>query len=148
MSFFLPVLAASILPLATFASELEIHPIVDAPTSTSKRFPLKYFKRPQDVNVEPNVLLESGDIQSAKIFDDPFGKFGVRISFTAEAAKRLAKVSRENVNKRIGWIYNGELIRIDTVTSELPEGGMDITGSLEKAEAERLVTAINDSKKK
>lgn len=151
MNFFFSVLVASILPFAAFASELEIRPIVDAPTSTSKEFALKFHKRAENFNVEPTVLLVGGDIKSAEIFEDPFGDFGVRIHFTPDGAKRWEKVIKDKSIKRFGWILDGDLIDLTSFSEgrdELPADEVHITGSLKKEVAERLVAAINDSKKK
>ena len=88
----------------------------------------------------PSVL-EPGAIESAKK-GEAFGRSEVRLRLTEEGGRALAKVSKENLNRRIAIISGGVVLSAPLIRSEI---GRDVvmTGLFTPEDAVRVADAIN-----
>ena len=89
------------------------------------------------VYVSNQAGLITKDIARARLVDDR-----VELTFTREGRKKLAALSRAQLNKPIAIIVDGEVIAAPVVRSRLDDKAV-ITGQFSRAELEKLVKRIN-----
>jgi len=96
--------------------------------------------------VQKKVLLDQTDLKSASVITNrPAGKPWIQITFTDAGAKRFAKVTHQNIGKRLAIIIDGRLYSAPTIRSEIPGGQAQITGNFSEPEAQDLAAKINQS---
>jgi RNA polymerase sigma factor (sigma-70 family) len=96
--------------------------------------------------VQKKVLLDQTDLKSASVITNrPAGKPWIQITFTDAGAKRFAKVTHQNIGKRLAIIIDGRLYSAPTIRSEIPGGQAQITGNFSVQEANDLAAKINQS---
>jgi len=103
-------------------------------------------KPAQTLYVQKKVLLDQTDLKSASVItNQPAGKPRIDITFTDAGAKRFAKVTHQNIGKRLAIIIDGRLYSAPTIRSEIPGGQAQVTGNFSAQEAIDLATKINQS---
>jgi SecD/SecF fusion protein len=103
-------------------------------------------KPAQTLYVQKKVLLDQTDLKSASVItNQPAGKPWIQITFTDAGAKRFAKVTRQNIGKRLAIIIDGRLYSAPTIKSEIRGGKAEINGNFSGTEAQDLATRINQS---
>jgi RNA polymerase sigma factor (sigma-70 family) len=103
-------------------------------------------KPAQTLYVQKKVLLDQTDLKSASVItNQPAGKPWIQITFTDAGAKRFAKVTHQNIGKRLAIIIDGQLYSAPTIKSEIRGGQAEISGNFSEAEAQDLATKINQS---
>jgi len=96
--------------------------------------------------VQKKVLLDQTDLKSASVItNQPAGKPRIQITFTDAGAKRFAKVTRQNIGKRLAIIIDGQLYSAPTIRSEIRGGLVEMTGNFSEQEANDLAAKINQS---
>ena len=87
-------------------------------------------KADQTLYVQKKVLLDQTDLKSASVItNQPAGKPRIHITFTDAGAKRFAKVTRQNIGKRLAIIIDGRLYSAPTIRSEIRGGQAQISGN-------------------
>lgn len=66
-------------------------------------------------------------------------------SALAMGKELFAAVIRENINKRLAIVLDGQLYSAPVIRSEISEGKAQITGNFTEAEAKALATKINEA---
>jgi preprotein translocase subunit SecD len=89
-------------------------------------------------------VLTGKDIAKASVAED-MDRPAIDFELTPTGAEKLAKVSKENLHKKLAIIVEGKLIAAPIIRSQLSKQGR-ITGSFDKEEAERLARAIGGQK--
>jgi RNA polymerase sigma factor (sigma-70 family) len=103
-------------------------------------------KTAQTLYVQKKVLLDQTDLKSASVItNQSAGKPRIDITFTDAGAKRFAKVTRQNIGKRLAIIIDGRLYSAPTIRSEIPGGQAQVTGNFSVQEANDLAEKINQS---
>ena len=103
-------------------------------------------KTAKTLYVQKKVLLDQTDLKSASVItNQPAGKLRIDITFTDAGAKRFAKVTHQNIGKRLAIIIDGRLYSAPTIKSEIRGGQAEISGNFSEAEAQDLATKINQS---
>ncbi|MGB7767667.1 MAG: sigma-70 family RNA polymerase sigma factor [Verrucomicrobiia bacterium] len=103
-------------------------------------------KATETLYVQKKVLLDQTDLKSANVItNQPAGKPRIQITLTAAGAKRFAKVTRQNIGKRLAIIIDGRLYSAPTIKSEIRGGNAEINGNFSETEAQDLATRINQS---
>ena len=103
-------------------------------------------KAAQTLYIQKKVLLDQTDLMSASVItNQPAGKPRIQITFTDAGAKRFAKVTRQNIGKRLAIIIDGRLYSAPMIKSEIRGGQAEISGNFSEPEAQDLATKINQS---
>jgi RNA polymerase sigma factor (sigma-70 family) len=103
-------------------------------------------KTAKTLYVQKKVLLDQTDLKSASVItNQPAGKPWIQITFTDAGAKRFAKVTHQNIGKRLAIIIDGRLYSAPTIKSEIRDGKAQITGNFSVQEANDLAAKINQS---
>ncbi len=76
-------------------------------------------------------------------FDQVTGIPQITLKFDAEGTALFAKITKENIGKRIAIYVDGVAIQAPTVQSEIPDGNAVITGTYTLAEAKQVVRDLN-----
>ena len=96
--------------------------------------------------VQKKVLLDQTDLKSASVItNQPAGKPRIQITLTDAGAKRFAKVTHQNIGKRLAIIIDGRLYSAPTIKTEIRDGKAQITGNFSEQEANDLAAKINQS---
>jgi RNA polymerase sigma factor (sigma-70 family) len=103
-------------------------------------------KTAETLYVQKKVLLDQTDLKSASVItNQPPGKPRIQITFTEAGAKQLAKVTHQNIGKRLAIIIDGQLYSAPTIRSEIRDGKAQIDGNFSVQEANDLAAKINQS---
>ena len=102
--------------------------------------------------VQKKVLLDQSAIQSASVSTNSFigQPIDIVIDFTLtpEGKKQFAKVTRENIGRRLAIIIDGKVISAPNIRSEIPNGHGQISGNFTVQEATRLAAILSKPAKK
>ena len=106
----------------------------------------------ETLNVQRNVLLDQSAIQSASVttnfhIGEP-DEIMVDLKLTPPAAKQFAKITRDNVGRRLAIIVGGKIIEAPRIAGEIPSGEAQIGGNFTTEEAKRLAALINNPNSK
>ena len=89
------------------------------------------------VYVSNQAGLITKDIAQARLIDNT-----VELVFTREGQKKLAVLSKQQLNKPVAIIVDGEVVAAPVVRSRLRDKAV-ISGQFSRAELEKLVKRIN-----
>ena len=87
------------------------------------------------------VVISNADIDSAFASAGQFGP-QVELIFTAAGSAKFAKLTEDNINKRIGMLIDGKLISAPSIRTKIPDGRAIIWGKWTKEEAELIAGGI------
>ena len=101
----------------------------------------------QRVHAQKKVLLDQSLLQSASvstnaIIGQPVAIY-VEFTLTPEGKRQFAKITRENIGRRLAIVMDGKIITAPIIQSEIPSGVGQITGDFDGAEAVRLAALLN-----
>jgi preprotein translocase subunit SecD len=124
--------------------------VLNAPSAKADRMtvvqPRADAKATETLYVQKKVLLDQTDLKSASVItNQPAGKPWIDITFTDAGAKQFAKVTHQNIGKRLAIIIDGRLYSAPTIRSEIRDGKAQITGNFSEQEANDLAAKINQS---
>lgn len=118
----------------------------------------------EELFLEKTTQLSIGDIESAKAVTEEVPEFAeqqykaesftaefskspsaaILLKFTEQAKQKLAKVTSENINRRLAIVINGKLIMAPQIFEPITGGEIKISNrDITKKYAEELVTRIN-----
>ncbi len=100
------------------------------------------------IYVQKAVLIGDSMLKSAKVMTDAFGHSEIELTFNETGTKRFAEVTRQNIDKKLAIIINGEILQAPVIRMEISGGQAVISGSFSKEEASDLVKKLNDAAKK
>jgi len=124
--------------------------VLDAPSAKADPMtvvqPAVDAKAAETLYVQKKVLLDQTDLKSASVItNQPAGKLRIDITFTDAGAKRFAKVTHQNIGKRLAIIIDGRLYSAPTIRSEIRDGKAQIDGNFSEVEVQDLAAKINQS---
>jgi preprotein translocase subunit SecD len=95
----------------------------------------------QTVYLHPKAALTNADIASATVKPASEG-FGVEVVFTEEGRKAFANLTKNNVEKHLAIIVDGEIVSAPIIKSPIATGAALITGDFSEEEANRIAEGI------
>jgi RNA polymerase sigma factor (sigma-70 family) len=96
--------------------------------------------------VQKSPLLDYTAISSATVTrDESTGVPQINVEFNDVGKELFAAVSRENLNKRLAIVLDGQVYSAPVIRSEITEGKAQITGHFTEEEAQALAAKINDA---
>ncbi len=97
---------------------------------------------PETLYLEPESVLGAADVDSAVVVgrDD---HFAVDLVLTPEGARRLARVTGDNVGRRLGIVVEGVLVAAPVIRDRLTGGRAVVDGGFDAAEARRLARELS-----
>ena len=133
-------------PMVRPVAELEFR-LVAAPGDTT---PADELTDPNDrtgqtkLRVLKEVVLDSSAITSARLEteESPNAK-NISVTLRKDAAKKIADVTRANLNRRLAIVWRGRLLSAPTIMSPITGPAISITGNLSDAELMVLVNLLN-----
>ena len=92
--------------------------------------------------MQKTPLLDQTAIRSVTVGKNSAGAPVIDVEFSPEGRELFAAVTRENINKRLALVLNGQVYSAPTIRSEISEGRAQITGNFSEAEAKALAEKI------
>ena len=100
----------------------------------------------ETLHVQKSPLLDYTAIRAATVSRDVVsGAPQIDVEFNEVGKELFAAVTKENINKRLAIVLNGQLYSAPVIRSEIPGGKAQITGSFTEEEARALAAKINDA---
>jgi len=158
MKTLIALIASCLVATAVVAADIEAAPIfqmrlvAETPSATSE--PMVQVSKSNDhlvnetLNVEKAVLIDQAALKSASVGTDSLGHPIIDITFTKSGAEQFAKVTQENLHKRLAIIIDGHLTSAPMIQMPIKGGKAQISGSFSKEEATDLANRINVFAKK
>lgn len=94
----------------------------------------------------PEVVLTNADVRRSRTQVTPVGSYGILVELTHEGGEKLAKLTRDNLNKRVAILLDGRLVMAPVIRSEIPGGSAIIEGDFTEDEARELARGIQASR--
>nr|WP_307774657.1 protein translocase subunit SecD [uncultured Cetobacterium sp.] len=101
------------------------------------------FKIMHDDGTLGETLLTGGALKKADVSYDNLGRPQIQFEMNVEGAKAFAKITRENIGKRLAITLDGEVQTAPSINSEIPSGNGVITGNYTVEEAKGTATLLN-----
>lgn len=92
----------------------------------------------KEILVEKKAVLEGGDIRSVNITEDSDKKPILRVGFEVEGSKKLAKLTKENIGRRLAVILDEKVLMAPRIREEIPNGELVVTGNFSLDEIKDL----------
>lgn len=161
MKRFILLLAVFLLPaLVAVAGEssnqsvFQMRLVVDQPSADSEPMILSHKNKVsaqpalEKLNVEKKVLIDQSAIKSASVAKMQMAgslevEFQIEFIFTVEGQKSFAKITRENIDRRLAIIVDGKVLTAPVIRTEIPGGRGQINGDFTEQEAKEIVAKIN-----
>jgi preprotein translocase subunit SecD len=138
------------------SSTFQIRRVVDSPTEDSEVMTITDHLANNaihtiDLNVERTILIDQTALKSAKEVNHNIKEVTgqelkipvIEISFSAAGRKDFARVTGENLGRKLAIIINGRVWCAPTIRAAITGGKAEITGSFSEAEAKALATDLN-----
>ena len=98
----------------------------------------------ETLHVQKTPLLDHSAIRAAAVSRNELsGTPQIDIEFSEVGKELFAAVTKENINKRLAIVMDGQLFSAPVIRSEITAGKAQITGSFTKEEARELAARIN-----
>jgi preprotein translocase subunit SecD len=95
----------------------------------------------RQVYLHDQAVLTNTHIAAAKVKNSSFGPY-IEIAFTKQGRDVFARVTRENINKMLAIVVNGEVISAPIIREEITGGTAMLSGNFTKEEADRIARGI------
>lgn len=96
-----------------------------------------YPGQPPRVTLQPMPAVARGQVARVAVGKDGVGGSALELQLSEAGAQRLARVTRDNVGKRMAVVMGATAVSVSTIQSEIPGGRLSI-GGLDLAEAQAL----------
>lgn len=83
------------------------------------------------------------DLNESYVSFDSMGMPSVKLSFTKEGSKAFAKVTEENVNRRLAIVLDGKVMSAPVIRQPILSGDAEISGNFSLDEAKVLTSVLN-----
>jgi len=102
--------------------------------------------RGETLYVQKTPLLDHTAISSAAVTKNTStGVPQIDVEFSDVGRELFAQITKENLNKRLAIVLDGQLLSAPVIKSEISGGSVQLTGSFTEEEARNLATKINDA---
>ncbi|MCI0490062.1 MAG: hypothetical protein L0229_26005 [Blastocatellia bacterium] len=96
----------------------------------------------EKIYLHKEAIITNADIIEARAVEGYAGaNYDIQIEFTEEGARRMEKITEENIGKQIAILFDGQVISAPSVQSKISDKAV-ITGNFTKEEAEGLAYGI------
>lgn len=95
------------------------------------------------LSLEPVVLFTEADVKSAELIVDGYGNPSINVTLKDLAAQKYARITTDNIGRRIGIVVNGELLTAPQIREVVSTGLIVIKGSLTMVEAETITRSLS-----
>ncbi len=96
--------------------------------------------------MQKTPLLDYTAISSATVTKNASsGAPEINLEFSEEGKELFAAVTKENLNKRLAIVLDGQVYSAPVIRSEISGGKAQITGSFTEQEANALAAKINEA---
>ena len=100
----------------------------------------------ETLHVQKTPLLDYTVISSATVArNQSSGAPEISIEFSEEGKELFAAVTKENINKRLAIVLDGQVYSAPVIRSEVPGGKVLISGVFTEEEATKLAAKINEA---
>ena len=100
----------------------------------------------ETLHVQKSPLMDYMALSSATVTSNASsGAPEINLEFSAVGKELLAAITKENINKRLALVLDGQLYSAPMIRSEISGGKAQITGAFTETEARALVAKINDA---
>ncbi len=125
-------------------------PGMQAPANSEKMKLVKLNPATGQTNVEmlyvsKQILLDQTDLKDTRVDTNRFGFPEIAITFSNKGGKHFAEVTRQNIDKRLAIIIDGQVYSAPVIRAEIPGGTAVVTGNFSREEAENLSHKINQA---
>jgi RNA polymerase sigma factor (sigma-70 family) len=96
--------------------------------------------------VQKKVLLDHSAIESASVATNGHGGQQIDFTLTKIGQEQFAKLTRENIGRRLAIVVDGKVVSAPVIRSEIPNGRGQITGTFTADEARNIAAAISNQK--
>lgn len=107
---------------------------------------LKYIKKEgnEPVLLEDKISLSGETVADARVDIDPdgFGLPQISLEFNPQGTRQFSQLTRNNVNRRLAMILDGEVLSAPNINEAIPSGKAQITGQFSFNEASLLALAL------
>jgi preprotein translocase subunit SecD len=121
--------------------------VVDEPgenTQTMTNYALK--NAAETLNVQKTPLMDGAAISSAAVtLDSATGRPQIEVEFSDVGKELFAAITRENLDKKLAIVLDGQIYSTPVIRSEIPDGKAVVTGSFTEDEARTLAAKINEA---
>lgn len=101
------------------------------------------FKIMNDDGSLGETLLTGSALKKAAVSYDNLNRPQIQFEMSLEGAQEFAKITRENIGKRLAITLDGEVQTAPTINSEIPSGNGVITGNYTPEQAKKTATLLN-----
>jgi preprotein translocase subunit SecD len=99
----------------------------------------------ETLQVEKTPLMDYTAIQSATVTRNASsGAPEINVEFSPEGGELFAAITKENINKRLAIVLDGQVYVAPVIRSEIMEGKAQITGNFLEEQANELAAKINE----
>lgn len=99
---------------------------------------------PEVLYVERNILLDQNDLEPTRVVTSKSsGQPVIDVRFTEQGRQRFAEITRQNIDRRLAIIIDGEVYSAPIIRTEITGGKAEISGNFTQGEAEALSRRIN-----
>jgi RNA polymerase sigma factor (sigma-70 family) len=136
--------ASSVTAQPNGPAPFQVQLVVDEPGENSE--PMTNNAGGGTLQVQKTPLLDHTAIRSVSVTKNPSsGAQEIDVEFSQEGKELFAAVTKENINKRLAIVLNGQLYSAPVIRSEITGGRAQITGNFTETEAKELAARINDA---
>lgn len=89
------------------------------------------------------TLLTGGALKKASVTRGEFGRPQIQFELNRDGAIEFAKITRENIGKKLAITLDGVVQTAPVINSEIPSGSGVITGNYTMEEAKNMATLLN-----
>jgi RNA polymerase sigma factor (sigma-70 family) len=101
---------------------------------------------PETLHVQKTALIDSTAIQSANVTtDSSTGSAQIDIILTEQGKELFAQATKENLNKRLAIMMDGQSYMAPRVSSEITGGRIQLSGAFTEDQARELAAKINQA---
>jgi preprotein translocase subunit SecD len=96
----------------------------------------------ETVYLSPEVVLTNAHVRRSGVQKTYSGDYGVELTLTEEGGEKLARLTRENLYKRVAILLDGRLVMAPRIQTEIPGGVALIEGDFTKEKAGEIARGI------
>ncbi|KQT18420.1 hypothetical protein ASG31_06770 [Chryseobacterium sp. Leaf404] len=99
-------------------------------------------KEERKLELEEKPSFTPNDIEEIKSSYDDLGNLIIDIKFKVTSAKKLKEITAKNINKGMAIIVDKKIIKMPVISSEIPDGKLQISGMFTVEEIKNIVNKL------
>lgn len=148
VSLFALILAATTALVCRAQADIEpplfqIHAVANEKSTEGQFFVLQRTGSTESIPVEPAILLEDKDIQSAKAFISPEGEPSILFTLTDAGRERWSALTTKYTGKQVALFLQGKLVSAPSIQKPITGKTIEISGGFTEPEATEFTTKLN-----